>query len=66
MVRDYDFTAALDIPVEELWGISNQTQFNDVPGLKEIGKMVGEYESRKLSVIKKLRKKYQRSDFKIS
>ncbi|NQU64696.1 MAG: transposase [SAR324 cluster bacterium] len=56
VIRDYDFSAVLDIPIEELLGISNQSQFDGILGLEEIGKMVTEREDHKLANLKKLRK----------
>lgn len=38
MIREYDFSMNPDIPVEELWGISDQTQFDGILGPEEIGK----------------------------
>ena len=54
MIHDYDFSAELNVPIEALTGISEQTQFDDIIGLDEVGKMVAEYESRKLNSPKKL------------
>lgn len=56
VIHKYDFSTELDIPVDELLGISDQTQFDDIIGLDEIGKMVTEYECYKLKSPSKLRK----------
>jgi hypothetical protein len=56
VMHDYDFSTQLDIPVEALTGITEQTQFDDIIGLDEVGKMVTEYESRKLNSLKKFKK----------
>ncbi len=56
VINDYDFSADLDMPIEELLGINEQTHFDDIFGIDEIGKMIIEREANKTGDPKKLRK----------
>ncbi len=55
VMRDYDFSTELEVPLDELLGISDQTKFDDVLGLEAIGKLVKEHENNKFFVGKKLK-----------
>ncbi len=56
MIDHYNFSADSDVPWEELSGISDQTQLEDIPEIEEIGNMVIKRENLKVTNSENLRK----------